>query len=355
MPIARMRTSITLLSATLMVLILALLFWLGQAPQGLTALDHTNHQLAPGTPGDNTFYLGLIPERDIFAQRRRYESLARYLSDALDRPVTLITSNTYHGALRDMAQKRIDGAFMGSMVATLAQDQLQARVLVKPETADGVTTYRGVIFVHDDSPIMQLEDLAGRSIAVVKTTTAGHLFPMYALAEHGLLVGENPVAMRWVGTHDRAIQEVFEGRVDAGAAKDLRIDAFEKAHQRYPFRRLSVSEAVPNNALIVRNDLDETLARELRQVLLGMDKQEAGRATLAVFGASGFVPCDAKEYQAVYDMTERLGPGWGKVESPNAPAIPADRTHLDATHPGGVTQPGADPTNPVPDTTTMGP
>jgi phosphonate transport system substrate-binding protein len=316
MPIGRMRISMTVLSATLALLTVAMLVWLGRAPDGLSASDGPAASGAAEGAGDTVFHLGLIPERDIFAQRRRYRALADYLSDALGLPVELVTSNTYHGALNDMARGRIDAAFMGSMVATLTLDQLNARVLVKPQTADGATTYRGVIFVRDDSPIQSLSGLAGRSIAMVRTTTAGHLFPVYALTERGLLAGDDAVVMRWVGTHDRAVEEVFDGRVQAGAAKDLRVDAFEQAHEGYRFRRLAASEAVPNNALIVRRELDGRLIRRLRGVLLEMDQSEAGRAALSAFGAQRFVPCQDGEYRAVYEMVERLGPGWGRVGQP---------------------------------------
>ncbi len=326
MPIGRMRISTTALSVTLALLLVAMLAWLGQVPDDSSASNPDAQGKTLG-PGDHVFYLGLIPERNIFAQRRRYRALADYLSDTLDLRVELVTSNTYHGALNDMARGKIDGAFMGSMLATLTLDQLQANVLVKPQTADGVTTYQGVIFVRDDSPIQSLNDLNNTSIAMVKTTTAGHLFPVFVLTELGMLTGEDAVTMRWVGTHDRAVQEVFEGRVQAGAAKDLRIDAFENAHQGYRFRRLAVSEAVPNNALVVRRELGGRLTEQLRSALLQMDQNQAGRAALSTFGAQRFVTCQAEEYLAVYDMSQRLGPGWGSVTSSPPPSIPADSTH----------------------------
>jgi len=311
MPLARMRISMTVFSITLLVLLLAMLAWLGGAPMGGDATEEP-----PQTQGllvADPLKLGIIPERDIFEQRRRYRILADYLSVELGRPVTLVTSSTYHGALIDMAEGRTDAAFMGSLIAALTLDQIQARVLVKPQTAEGVSTYRGVIFVRDDSPIQNLEDLAGRSIAMVRTTTAGHLFPIYSLQENGLLSDGNAVAMRWVGTHDQVIHEVEHGRVDAGAAKDLRIDAHELADPTTRYRRLALSEAVPNNALLVRRELDQSLVQQLQTVLLEMDKRDDGRQALSIFGAARFLPCEPEEYQAVYDMTERLGPGWGMI------------------------------------------
>ena len=322
MPIARMRISMTVLSVTLLVLLVAMLTWLSRVPDG--GVDSGGSTGVKASAGAMPLRLGIIPERDIFEQRRRYRVLADYLSEKLDRHVTLVTSSSYHGALKDMAEGRTDAAFMGSMVAALTLDQIQARVLVKPQTADGVSTYRGVIFVREDSPIQGLHDMSGRSIAMVRTTTAGHLFPVFALNEHGLLDGDDAVIMRWVGTHDQAIQEVEHGRVDVGAAKDLRIDAYEKENPMARFRRLAIGEAVPNNALLVRRDMEEAFVQQLKQVLLEMDLHESGRQVLLDFGALRFVPCAPDEYQSVYDMTERLGPGWGQIGQSTEPVITVD-------------------------------
>ncbi len=329
MPMGRMKISETILSVTLLVLLIVMLVWLGIEPDVVTANGTSAQAISQSDAAP--LRLGLIPERDIFEQRRRYEVLAEYLTGELDRRVTLVTSSTYHGALNDMAEDRTDAAFMGSMVAALTLEMVRARVLVKPQTTDGVSTYRGVIFVRDDSPIRNLEDLAGQSIAMVRTTTAGHLFPIFRLSEYGLLSGEDAVAMRWVGTHDQVIQEVDLGRIAVGAAKDLRIDAYEKQHPMTHFRRLALGDPVPNNALLVRNDMDESLIKELTRVLLEMDQHESGQKVLSVFGAARFLPCQSDEYQAVYDMTEQLGPGWGNIGLSAPQVFMADPASTDAT------------------------
>ena len=49
-----------------------------------------------------------------------------------------------------------------------------AKVLVKPTSDVGKpSTYRGVIFVRDDSPLRSLESLAGKTIVLVRATAAG--------------------------------------------------------------------------------------------------------------------------------------------------------------------------------------
>ncbi len=296
------------LMAFLLVLMTAMVVWALTRPG-----DDENVNTRPQGPSTKTpLRLALIPERDVFAQRRRYQELASYLAKRLDQPVELVTLNTYSAILDELRNKTIDGGFAGSMVAVLARDRLGARVLVKPEHAEGVSTYRGVIIVAENSPIQSIEDLRGHSLAMVRTTTAGNLYPLSLLARANLLDQGKP-EFRWVGTHDEVAQAVADGHVDAGAIKDLRLDAFEKDHPDVRLRRLAISEAVPDNGLMVRGDLDESLRERLREILLTMDTDPQGQEVLKLLGDRRFLPCPCEEYQPVYDMVNQIGSAWPLV------------------------------------------
>ena len=313
----KMKTATTVLVVPLLVLIVAMLWWLGRGPQDAAVSDRLRAEGQDTAPVAAPLRLALVPERDIFAQRKRHRALADYLSLHLRRPVKLFTLNTYQGVLEDFAEQEVDGAFLGSMVAVLAHDRLGARVLVKPEYEGGVSTYHGVVFVREDSPITSPKELAGKSIAAVRATTAGHLFPFYLLVDQGMLRPDNdwrpPVDLRWVGTHDDVIREVVEGRADAGAAKNLRLDAYETANPGQAVRRLATSEPVPTNALVVRRDLEPALVSQLEATLLAMAETPDGQSTLARFGAERFLRCSIHEYRAIYEMVEPLEPAWEKL------------------------------------------
>lgn len=296
-----------ILSGALVALIIALVFWLGAmppaAPQAVAL---------PPAPEGPVLRIGLVPERDIFDLRRRHKAVTGYLSARLNRPVETITVSTYANILQDFADRKIDAAFMGSLVTVLAVDRQKAEVLVKPVREDGRSTYHGVIFVKEGSPIQRVEDLGGRSIAMTRTTLAGHLFPMSRLFQAGVFDAQPPRIV-WVGSHDNAITETFAGRVDAGAAMDLRLDAYEAAHPGVRFRRLAQSAEVPHDAVVVRGDLAPTVGQALKEALLTMDKDPEGAKALAVFGATRYAPCSIAEYGPVYDMIEGLGGRWDQM------------------------------------------
>jgi len=300
-----------ILTVVLVALVVGLIAWLGNMPP-----EHEKEALVvtpPAVAGTTSLHIGLVPERDIFQLRKRYQVLTGYLSKRLGRPVDVVTVNTYQAVLQDFAEQRIDAAFLGSLVAVLTADRLGARVLVKPVDEAGISTYRGVIIVRQDSPIQRVEDLAGRSIAMVKTTYAADLFPLWEMHRTDINHGATPPRKVWVGTHDEVISETLSGRVDAGAVKNLRLEAFEALHPEVKIRRLATSAPVPHDAFVVRADLAETLGAQLKDVMLAMDKDPEGAKALAGFGAVRFVPCSIQEFSPIYDVVEGLGDHWDRL------------------------------------------
>lgn len=255
-----------------------------------------------------TIKLGVIPERDIFAQHRRFRALADEIGKRMEMRVELVTVSAYQDILEDFTSRRIDGAFLGSLIAVLAVDRCNGQLLVKTELPNGSSSYRGVIFVREDSPIQQLQDMNNRPVAMVRTTLGGHLFPVSEFLRLNCQV--KPV---FVGTHDEAVFEVIEGRVDAGAAKDRRLEALLKDHPSLKLRTLAQSSPVPDNALVLRGDVDPSIAAKLRSVMLSLQDDAPGRSALMGFEAKGFSDVRIEEYNQVFDLVERIADAWGKL------------------------------------------
>ncbi len=298
---------ILLIAPLILVVFSALILISGEPNRRLSVYGVEPNRPVPGGP---VLRIGIVPERDVFEQRRRYKLLAEYISEHLDQSTELVTNRTYMGVLTDFARDEIDVAFLGSLVAALAIDRFAAKPVLKPESPEGVSTYRGVIFVRADSPILSIDDLAGRSIAMVKATTAADLFPSCEIFRHGLLDELKPPDIRWVGTHDRAVIEVMKGNVDAGAAKDLRLEKYQGDNPENPLRRLSEGPVVPNNALVVGEGVDDEVVTQLVAILGSMHETKEGSEVLSAFGARRFIPCDPEEYSPVYEMAEELKGRW---------------------------------------------
>ncbi len=258
--------------------------------------------------------IGLVPEHNIFAMRDRYRAWAACLSGKLGRPVEIVMLSSYEAVLDDFKDRSLDAAFLGSLVALIAIDCLDARPLARPEFPGAVSTYRGVIFVRDESPIHSVDDLRGKSIAMLKSTTAGSLFPLAEFnRRHWMDSGPNQPQIVWLGTHDQVVSAVVQGQVDAGAAKDLRLDAYLQSHPGNRVRCLATGPAVPNLALVARADVAEKTGPALTKILLEMHEDPAAQPALKELGTVRFIRCAASEFDPIYDLIRTADWTWNLV------------------------------------------
>jgi len=260
---------------------------------------------------DRTLRIGLIPEQNIFSQKKKYEPLAAYLSEKAGVGVELRILSRYGNIIENFVSNRLDGAFFGSFTGALAHKKLGVEAVARPEYLDGTSTYHGLLFVRKDSGISNIEDMKGKRFAFVdKATTAGWLLPLYYFKTHG--VDDHRAWLResyFTGTHEGAIYDVLERKADIGAAKNTVYSALASQDSRIEadLTVLTVSPDVPANGLFLRSDLEEPLRRKIREALLNMDRDEAGRAVLEEFGATKFIATSHDDYAAVFDYAEKIG------------------------------------------------
>ncbi len=302
-----MEPSKAMLRSFLIVVIMATVVLAGAAGCKRTPEKERSAQ----TFGQQELLIGLIPEQNIFRQRERYQVLKKYLSDRLGITVNFTSLSRYGNIIDRFREERMDGAFFGSFTYAMARQQLGVEPLVRPVNLDGTSTYHGYIFVRKDSGIRSAADMRGKRFAFVeRATTAGYLFPLAYFRSAGIndirqYLGQSFFA----GSHDAAILAVLNGEADIGAAKNTMYDQLAAENRRIEQEMviLGASGVVPQNCLAVRRDLDPELTRELKQILLNMDKNPEGSAVLRRFGARAFVETVDGDYSYLYSLAAQVG------------------------------------------------
>ena len=256
------------------------------------------------------FHIGIVPERNIFHQRERYEPLARYLSEKLGITIELSMLVTYENIVDNIQSRELDAVFLGSFAGAVALKKLGARPLARPQYSDGTSTYRGLLFARKDSGIATARDMEGKIFAFTdKGTTAGWLLPLHYFKENDI---DDPFSwfgeMYFTGTHEDAIVDVLNGKADIGAAKDTVFYQLAQTDSRIlaELKILAMSPPVPENALLfVRKN--EPLQKAMKKVLLTMHQDEEGRQILQKFGAVQFIETTVKDYQPVFTYASDIG------------------------------------------------
>jgi phosphonate transport system substrate-binding protein len=133
-------------------------------------------------------------------------------------PVKVYRVSDYNSAIQALASGQIDLANMGAGSYANVHDQigdLAAPILV-PRGANGETGYYSMLIVRADSPIRSVQDLKGKSLAVVDlNSTSGYLMPMRALRKIGIEPNSFFSRIGTTGGHEQSVIAVQNHRYDA--------------------------------------------------------------------------------------------------------------------------------------------
>lgn len=281
--------------------------------------------------------IAVLPEKDLLAQEQRYAPLVDYLSRHLGLPTTvkLRLLPNYGEVIKEFEAGTLNAAFLGSLAFALARAQAGVEPIARPER-DGVSQYRGLIVTRKDSGIKDWAGLKGKSFGLVdKATTAGYLYPLIYFKTHGIERPDEYLgSIVYTGSHDLLFLKVYDGELDAGAAKDLILQEVAKTRPEVKegLRILAISPAVPNNTFVLSRNLNfpcfrchelvpdtpfevskslprqqDDLKQMIGELLLGLDESPEGQEVLAALGADSFVRTTDEDLREINRMIEQAG------------------------------------------------
>jgi phosphonate transport system substrate-binding protein len=292
--------------------LVAILLAAAMVPVAACRREESPPPAATGPVQREPLVIALLPEQNVFLQKEYYQPLGKYLSRRVDREVSFKLLNSYGSIFREIEERKVHGAFFGSLNYVLANRQLGVKVLARPLWVNGESTYTGLIFIRRGGAVgTDVRTWKGKVLALVsKFTTAGYVYPVAYLKRFGVDDLETYFShVSYTGSHDAAIMAVLNGDADVGAAKNT---IFQRMAARDPTLRdklviVAESKEVPSNGLGVRPDLPEELVQRLAEALSGMDEDQEGKKVLEHLGAVKFLPTALGDYDPVVVMASEAG------------------------------------------------
>lgn len=255
--------------------------------------------------------IGLIPEQNVFKQMKKYKPLGEYIEKKTDIRIKFTVLSRYGNIIDSFEKKKMDGAFWGSFTGAMAIKELGIQPIARPVNPDGNSTYKGYIFVHKYSVIDSVDRMRHSVIAFVdKATTAGYVFPVAYLREHGVTDIKSFFKEHYfTGSHDAAIYAVLNKEAEIGCAKNSIFDmlALNDPRIKEDLKIIATSPAVPSNGLAMRKDIATDIKKKLKKVLLEMDTDPEGKEVLKQYGAIKFVETTEADYAPVFDLARKAG------------------------------------------------
>jgi ABC-type phosphate/phosphonate transport system substrate-binding protein len=213
----------------------------------------------------------------------RFKPLLQLLSKELKQNVKLMTVDKYSAFEKGLAEGKYDLVFIHP--AHIGLHAVKKDGYVGLVTAKGYTDYRARVMIAKTSPLKSLQDLRGKKIGVPSVESITTTMFTANLRELGFQQPEKSyTATRY---QDAVPFMIDNGFVDAGITGSA---AVEKAWVAKGGRVLAETKPVPIKQFLASKKISEADREKVKNLLLGLSDNEAGKNALAKIGMTGFVP-----------------------------------------------------------------
>lgn len=254
-----------------------------------------------------------VPSQNAGTLEAKAKPLEKLLSKELGIPVKVSVSTNYNTIVEAMKSKKVDVGFLPPTAYTLAHDQKAADLLLQAQRfgvkEDGsaskelVDSYKSEILVKKDSKIKSLKDLKGKKIPLQDvTSTAGYTFPLAMLKNEAGINATKDMKIVNVKGHDQAVISLLNGDVDAAAVFN---DARNTVKKDQPnvfkdTRILKLTQAIPNDTISVRPDMDKDFQEKLKKAFIDIAKSKEGHKIISeVYSHEGYTETKDSNFDIV--------------------------------------------------------
>ena len=224
---------------------------------------------------------------------RRLKPLTAYLSNKTGLKVSFRASPNLGSAVNELGKDQTQIAYLTPVAYIEAHEKFKAKPLVQP-LSHGQDSFHLVVVVHQDSPIQNMSDLAGKSFALGDEKA----LLQRAVVENGGVQLHQFSRFSFLKHYDNIAKAVLNKDFDAGILKDTTYEKFAAQG----LRAIHTSPPLPSYLFAVNEKLPEDSVKKLRAAFLALKTDTAeGKAVLKELDRSydGFISAEDKDYDTV--------------------------------------------------------
>ncbi len=260
---------------------------------------------APGSasaasPSEKSLIIGVHPFLPYADLQGRFQPLAHYLAEKLDRPVYVRIGRDYEEHLVEIGKDAIDIAFVGPVSYVEMVKRFGTKPLLAQMSHHGIPSMKGHIIVPTSSRLGSIGDLKGRSFAFSDPySTMGTVIPRATLVAKGVHLEDLSGYTNYRGYTNVALA-VLSGHNDAGAVNDTTYHEFAPLG----IRSLAALPDAPEHLFVARSNMSPALVEKLRELLLGLQYSYRGRMALRAINphATGMVAVDDERFDRLREL-----------------------------------------------------
>ncbi|MEM9091120.1 MAG: phosphate/phosphite/phosphonate ABC transporter substrate-binding protein [Cyanobacteria bacterium P01_F01_bin.53] len=241
-----------------------------------------------------------------------FTSLETYLTEQLGFPVAIELADSYDDAIELMANETTLlghlGPFSYIKAKSLNSDLEPIVTSIQPET--GRPWYTSVIVVNVTSDITNLSDIKGKHFSFVNdSSTSGFLVPTAAFKDLDINPELDFSAVSYSGSHDKNIDALAAGEVDAVAiAAPIYLGA--KQAGKLPEEQFVViweSDPIPGSPVVINTKIPEELQNKIKEVFVNAPPEVVNVLEQNENEGAGYTLVRDDDYRLLRHLRNSLG------------------------------------------------
>ncbi len=277
-----------------------------QGPVKVDLAKRISNEKLVKTTNDEQFSFGIgsmVTPKQGYAY---YRQLIQYVGENMGQSVRIVDRGTYEEVNNLLEHQQLDAAFVCGGPYVEGKEAFNLELLALPEMEHG-PIYFSYLIVPAKSTARSLEDLRGKRFAFTDPkSNSGMIAPSYWLAA----IGETPDSFFskhiFTYAHDASIKAVIDNLVDGAAVDSLIWDYMNNHDPEVGVKTRIIKRSQPFGIppLVVRPDLPAKKKQQLREILLGMHQDPAGKQILAAMNIKRFVLGEDSAYDSIRKMRQ---------------------------------------------------
>ena len=263
------------------------------------------YSVMPLESGEREFILGIHPLHNPKRLHEIFGPIAEYLSKNIDGVSFKIEASRNYAAYDKKLYSRKFHFALPNPFQTV--NSLKHGYIVFGKMADD-ENFRGIFLVRKDSNIKEVTDLKGHAVSFpAPTALAATMMPQYYLQQHGLNVMKD-IDIKYVGSQESSIMNVMLGNTKAGATWPPPWRALSKERPELAKELMVIWQTshLPNNSLVVRDDIDKNIVIKVKELLLNLHKNQQEKKWLAKMELSKFEDATNDTYKPVISFLKKF-------------------------------------------------
>jgi phosphonate transport system substrate-binding protein len=232
-----------------------------------------------------------------------YTPMAAHFSKELGLPVSFRTSSTFDRYFEQLTLGSVDFTLLHAFFYVEAVDRLGYVPLARMKEP-----FKGLLVVLDQSPVRNLSDLKGKTIA-----TPPEFLPTVHLVRRIMrdnrLRPDEDFVLRSFRSVESCLQQLVIGEAQACICPPFAIPGAQ-ARFNVKFRTVVESPGIPNLTFVAHPRVPAAQRRQIQSAILGWSSTEAGRQLVANIGTAGFVEVQDGEFSDVRRLMRSLDQPW---------------------------------------------